>query len=351
MSDTKESLFISILRSFFKGFFSFIGIFFALFLFIIFSLVLFMGKETISSSTKHSIEILPDLKGNSSFLPMKTPVILQIDINGIIGLGDMKSELVEKALIESRKDILKEGRVKGILLHMNTRGGSVIDSDNIYRMLLEYKEKYKVPIYAYIDGINASGGVYISCAADEIYASPVSIIGSVGVLSGPFMNFYKTLEKIGVESLTLTKGKDKDALNPFRPWKEDESSNMKMISDYYYNMFVEIVIKARPKITKEKLISTYGAHVFPSPIAEKYGYIDHSDANYNTAMQALLKKLNIAEDSQYQIIKIKTKKKIMEELFENSSLFKGTLNHNIKIGSSDNEIKEKFSFLYLSEIY
>lgn len=65
------------------------------------------------------------------------------------------------------------------LVYINTPGGTVVDADGIYRALLEYKTKYDVPIYAYIDGLCASGGMYVALAADKIFASDVSLIGSV----------------------------------------------------------------------------------------------------------------------------------------------------------------------------
>src|SRR5690606_22323692 len=115
---------------------------------------------------------------------------LQINVHGVI--GDAKSgidtKMAQNILLDSRTGDFKNERGKGILLHMNTPGGTVVDSDNIYRMLKTYKERYKVPVFAFVDGLCASGGMYISCAADKVYAGPASIIGSVGVIIGPFFN-------------------------------------------------------------------------------------------------------------------------------------------------------------------
>ena len=346
MSDSRESIFISAFRSFLKGFFALIGFFFAIFIFIIIIGSIFSGKEAAIPPKKAVVQLLPDLNGNNDILPEKTPAILQIDIHGFIGMGEMKSEIIENILLESRKYTLKNDRVKGILLHMNTGGGAVVDGDNIYRMLLEYKEKYNVPIYAFVDGMNASGGVYIAAAADKIYASPISIIGSVGILSGPYFNFNKTLDAIGIESTTLTNGKDKDSMNPFRPWTEDEAKNRQDLQDYFYTMFIDIVTKARPKLSKEKLISTYGAHVFPAPLAEEYGYIDRGNTSYKETLKALLIAANINVDEKYQVIKLNRKKNLMEELFETSALFKGKINHQIKFSDIEDKINEKISFTY-----
>ena len=154
------------------------------------------------------------------------PVILQINVHGVIGdPKTLDTHTIENILIESRTGDLKDNRVKAILLHMNTPGGTVVDSDNIYRLVKEYKERYKVPVFAYIDGLCASGGMYVSCAADQVFAGHSSIIGSVGVIIGPFFNLFDTLTKIGMKMETITQGLDKDMMTPFRPWKEDEDAS------------------------------------------------------------------------------------------------------------------------------
>jgi protease IV len=344
MLSMKESIFSSSLRSFFRGFFSILGIFFAI-IPVMILLGAFMGQDV--NTPKSSIYILPDHDGNSDLLPQKTPVVLQIDIQGIIGVGEYTAESIQNQLIESRKGIFKNNRVKAILLNLNTRGGSAFDSDNIHSLLLDYKKRFNTPIYAYVNGINASGGVFVSCAADKILATPPSVIGSVGVLMGPFINVSKTLEKIGMESLTLTNGKNKDALNPLRPWKEDESDSLKLLNEYFYNRFVDIVANSRPMLSKEKLISTYGANVYPAPIAEKYGYVDSSNSSYREALLELLKAASIDSTKPYQVVKIKSKKAFFEELFDSNALFKGKIKHEIDFKGSD--LKEDALYLYMQK--
>ena len=77
-------------------------------------------------------------------------------------------------------------------------------------MLVEYKNTSSLPIYAYIDDICTSGGMYIACAADTIYATPDAIVGSVGVRLGPVFNFSQLMETYGIAQKTLTAGKRKD---------------------------------------------------------------------------------------------------------------------------------------------
>lgn len=272
---------------------------------------------------------LPNLEGSKS--APSGPAILRINIEGVIGDG-IDYQSVENQLIESRLGPLKNNKVKGILLYLNTPGGTINDSDVIYRLLLAYKKKYNVPVYAYVQGLCASGGVYISCAADRIYASPVSIIGSVGVVLGPFFNVKNTLDKVGVQSRILTEGKNKDMMNPFRQWKEGEDRFLKSLNAYFYDRFVSLVSQARPKLNKDVLIEHYGAGIFDSPKAQELGYIDVGDSSYQEAVTDLLQAANIDPDKPYQIVELVPKKKWLSEFLSKSPLFTGKIKHEWDTG-------------------
>lgn len=304
MKISRESIFISAIRSFFNTLFGAIGVFIAIIpAFIIFSI--FMPGDQ-KDSFKNRLEILPDLNGNTKILSLGSPVILQLDIHGVIGKSLTSTDIMHQ-LIESRKGLLRNDRVKGILLNINSPGGEATDSDDIYRNLLAYKEKYKVPIFTYVNGLCASGSFYIACASNSIYASPMSMIGSVGSLLGPFFNFSKAFDKWGINTLTLTEGKDKDMMNPFRPWKKDEEQSLVDINEYIYQRFVNIVSLSR-HIDKDKIINEYGAKVFNCQKAKEIGYIDRAGSSYNEALEDLLNKAQIDTSKTYQIVGLYPKK-------------------------------------------
>jgi len=306
MQIIKESIFISAIRSFFSTLLGTLGIFIAIIPIFIFISIISSDKMDIM---KTKMEIVPDHLGNSKILPIGAPVILNIDIQGVIGIDNgIKAEDIQMQLLDSRKGFLKNNRVKAILLNMNTPGGSVIDSDIIYRKLLEYKKTYNVPIYAYVDGMCASGGMWVASSCDVILSSYTSIIGSVGVFNGPFFNFFDAMEKYGIKSKTIFEGKDKIALSPFKKWQDNEGDFYKNITLFYYNMFVDIVSKAR-NIDKTKLVNEYGAHVFDPVTAEKIGYIDKANLGYNEAIIELSKKASIDIEKPYQIVSLTVKKK------------------------------------------
>ena len=257
--------------------------------------------------------LMPDANGKRELLSGSSPVLLRIDFHGSIGTGDLTSEKIDNLLLDSREDLFRHDRVKGILLSLNTPGGAAFDSDTIYRALLAYKKKYNVPVYAYIDGLCASGGIYIASAADKIYATHDSIIGSVGVLLGPNFNFAGTMSQYGVRALTLTEGKDKDELNPFREWKPDEGATLKNVMDVTYDQFLTAVTSARPKLSKELLMNDYGARVFVAQEAAEKGYVDAWDSSYSEAIKDLAIAAQIKEGEAYQVIRLSPPKQFFNE--------------------------------------
>jgi len=320
MKLSRESIFISAIRSFFNTLLGTLGIFLAFIaIFIIFSFFLMPDQR---EAFKNKFEILPDLNGNTKLLAMTSPAILQIDIHGVIGGGNspVTSQNIHYQLIESRKGLLRNNRVKGILLHINSPGGTAIDSDSIFRNLITYKKKYNIPIYAYVDGICASGGFYIACACDKILASPLSIIGSVGSMLGPFFNVSKALEKYGVDTSTLTEGKNKDVMNPFRPWEKDEEKVLSNLNEAVYSRFVSIVASSR-NLSKEKITNEYGARIFNSEAAKKIGYIDEANNSYQEALEEILKKAEIDTSKNYQIVSLTPQKKWLQPIVAQSKSF------------------------------
>lgn len=279
---------------------------------------------------QNSLSILPDAEGNKALLSKSAPVLLQISIAGTIGKDDLSLEHIETQLIESRMGDLRKDRVKGILLKIDSPGGAATDSDAIYRRLKAYKEKYGVPIYAYVDGICASGSFLAACAADKIFASPSSIVGSVGVLwMLPFFNVHKVLEKWDIGVRTFSEGKHKDHLNPFRPWQPGEDSDLKHLLSHAYQRFTTLVSKERPQLTQEKLIHEIGAQIYSAPESARLGFIDDGESDYSAALKALADACSLKT---YQVMELKKKKAWLKEMMARSPLFTGKVQHELKIG-------------------
>jgi protease IV len=324
----KDSVFFSALRSFFKAFSAVVGLGIGL-IFLVIATAPFSENIIVPGHSEAIVAI--DANGGRTLLSSSVPVVLRINFNGEIGLGDLTHEKIQTMLLDSREGTFSNNRVKAVLLYINSPGGMADDSDAIYRLLMEYKQKYKVPIYAYADGLCASGGVYIASAADRIFASPSTVYGSVGARMGPMFNFSQVMDKIGVQSLTLTNGKDKDMLNPFRAWKPGEEECLVNINSELYNQFVDIVVKARPALSKEKLVNEYGAQVYMASVAQTYGYIDDGQSSYAQALTELTKAANISEP--YQVFELEVPHSYLEGFgIASSALLKGKVTHTVEMG-------------------
>lgn len=346
MEIQKESIFVSALRGFCRSLFIMLGIFLAIFI-ALFAMMAFQSPY--QAEEKTTLTLLPDLNGKKALAALNSPVILRVNIKGVIGdPGILDTEAMESVLLDSREGLLQQGRVKAILLYLDTPGGTVVDSDNIYRLLLNYKKKYNVPIFGYVNGLCASGGMYISSAADRIYCGPTGIVGSVGVIVGPFLNFSDAIAKIGVQARTLTEGLDKDMMSPLRPWKPDEDENLKKVVAYYYQQFVDVATSSRPRLDRHKLVEEYGAKVFDGPTAEQLGYIDVANSNYETALADLMKEAKIDSDKPYQVVELQPQRNLWKQLMQGRSpLTSGRLEHKLQIGSDDPSfIKDQFAYLY-----
>lgn len=322
----KHPILFSSVRSFFIALFGTVGVLCG-FIFLIIALVFILSDDKTYSS---NVKLRPDAEGNRKELSSTAPVLLELHIDGTIGSENLTADKVEEALLCSREGDFASDRVKGILLVINSPGGSAIDSDVIYRHLMQYKERHKVPIHAYVSGLCASGGYYIACAAEKISTSDVSMIGSIGVISWPpYFNISQVMEKVGVNSMTLTAGKGKDELNPFRPWKEGEQKSHQEILDFLYDRFVTVVSKSRPLLTKEKLNESLGANVFPAPVALKLGYIDEYSILQSDAIAQLAKAAELTE--KYQVVMLQTKTWWQKAIEEKSPLINGVMRHQVSL--------------------
>lgn len=347
MQFTRESVFVGAIRAFCTAFAALLGVLIAIV--IVFIALSSLGHPDLLPPASE-VTIAPDAEGNRYLLPSSSPAIVRLDFHGIIGEGDLTASHIEDILLDSRESLLANDRVKALLLHMDTPGGTVTDADGIYRAILNYKEKHKVPVYAFVDGMCASGGMYIASACDKIFATPSSVVGSIGVIVGPTFNFSQIMEKWGIQSLTLTEGKDKDMLNPFRPWIPGEDASLRAIIADLYEQFVDILVEARPNLDKQKLIDIYGAQIFLAPKAHEFGYIDQGNSNYTEALTALSKAAGIEGEEKYQVFQLTPHHGFLAGLADaKASILQGKITHIFQVGPNNlsSELSGKLLYLYL----
>lgn len=344
MNFSRESVFMTAMRMFLGAFFGILGALIAVG--VLFSIFGFFRPSVLPE--RMSVTIAEDADWNKKILPDTAPVILRIDINGVIGVGKFKAKNIRSQLISAVDRYVQSGRMKGILLVMDSPGGAAIDSSIIYESLREFKERYNVPIYTYVEGMCASGGMYIACASDMIYASSAAVVGSVGVRIGPVLGFTGLMNQYGVDAVTITQGKYKDMLNPTKPFDPKTYQSLTTLVADDYEQFVDIVVNARKKLSKDRLINEYGAQIYSAEKALQYGYIDYANTSYSQALSALTKEAGIGEGTKYQVIQLHMTGTLIKDLFEEESLLrKGKIVHTFSFPSQlDPELWNKVLYLY-----
>jgi protease-4 len=134
---------------------------------------------------------------------------------------------------------------EGVMLEINSPGGSPVQSEYVYRAILNLKALYPgKPVHAVISDVGASGAYYIAAAADTIHAAPASIVGSIGVISSGF-GFSGLLEKLGVDRRVITAGENKAMLDPFLPESSEDTTHLQGILDSTHQQFIARVREGR----------------------------------------------------------------------------------------------------------
>ncbi len=171
-----------------------------------------------------------------------------IDVAGTIMEGNPADA---DNLIEGLRDAVKDKGTKGILLRMNSPGGSPVQSAYVFEEIRHIKkEKPGLPIYAVVSDLCASGCYYIAAAADKIFVHPASVVGSIGVIMNGF-GFVDTMQWLGVERRLLTAGEHKALLDPFSPVNEAEKQHLQGVINNVHQQFIAAVKQGRGERLKE----------------------------------------------------------------------------------------------------
>jgi len=207
------------------------GIFFKLLLFIYLFVLLFIGVGWF---------------GKKEILPGKHTAL--VDLNGVISASTAASA---DNVMAGLQDAFKDKRTRGVILRINSPGGSPVQAGYINDEMRRLRAKYPdIPLYAVVEDTCASGAYYVAAAADRIYIDKASIIGSIGVLMDGF-GFTGTMEKLGIERRLLAAGDNKGFLDPFSPLLEPQKQHAEQMLEQIHQQFIGVVRQGRGERLKE----------------------------------------------------------------------------------------------------
>ncbi len=165
-----------------------------------------------------------------------------VELDGVIATNTFANA---DNLVSSLRRAFKDEDTAGIILRINSPGGSPVQAGYVYDEIKRLRGKYpNIKLYAVVTDICASGGYYIAAAADEIYADKASIVGSIDVLMDGF-GFVDTLKKVGAERRLMTAGEHKGILDPFSPLKNEEVRHVQSLLDGIHQQFIDAVKAGR----------------------------------------------------------------------------------------------------------
>lgn len=256
----------------------------------------------------------PALQEKGSF-GTEGPKVVRIDLNATITreasgglLEGGATDRVEKWLRQIRCATQDE-EVEGLLVEVDSPGGGVTCSDELYHEICRFKEAQEGrAVVALVHDMAASGAYYAILGADRIVAQPTALVGSVGVLLNG-VNAYGLAQKLGVEDVTLTSGANKDAMNPLKPVNPEQAALLQAEVDAMYERFLGLVAKHR-HVSKGKLRAVCDGRVMGASAALEHRLVDQ--VGYREDALAALAKLLDAPS--VRVVRYEEEKTLMDEL-------------------------------------
>ncbi|TQR08450.1 signal peptide peptidase SppA [Psychrobacillus soli] len=180
--------------------------------------------------------------------------------------------------LQQLEQVKEDDSVKAIVLEVNSPGGGVVESAQIYKEIKEIQEETAKPIYVSMGGMAASGGYYISAPADKIFVNKETMTGSIGVIMQS-INYGKLAEKYGVEFVTIKSGPYKDIMSPTREMTEVERNMLQEMLNDSYEDFVDIIAQGRnmteaevKKVADGRIVN--GRQAIEAGLADDFGFVE-----------------------------------------------------------------------------
>ena len=181
----------------------------------------------------------------SRLIPLRfrksVPVVTHVVLNGAIGMGTpLRPAINFKGCSDVLDRAFARKGIAAVALSINSPGGSPVQSALIHTRIRQLADEHKVPVLVFCEDVAASGGYWLACAGDEIYADESSIIGSIGVISAGF-GFVEAIGKLGIERRVYASGESKSMLDPFRPEKAEDVSHLQSLQADVHDAFKNLV--------------------------------------------------------------------------------------------------------------
>lgn len=223
-------------------------------------------------------------------------------LKGTISKGDSADGYNQGWILQRIAQMQGDSRNKGILLSVDTPGGSAYATAELYQALLGYKRETGRPLYVYMGSQATSGGYYVSVAADRIYASPECWTGSIGVIVGTMYDYSGLLDKLGIKAYSITSGPNKDMGAEYKPMTDEQLGIMQGLVDDAYGRFVQAVAEGRG-MDEAEVRKLADGRIYTAAQARENGLIDE-EGSLEDCEQAMLDDVSAGLDGDLPFEKI-----------------------------------------------
>jgi protease-4 len=231
------------------------GIFFKLLMLVYFGVALWLAAQPFSEQRSRGV------KSHTAI----------VDVAGMIAAGEKANA---DSIIEGLRAAADASGAKGIILRMNTPGGSPVQSAYVYEEIRRIKKlKPELPIYAVVADMCTSGGYYIASAADKIFVNQSSIVGSIGVIMDSF-GFVEAMNRLGIERRVMTAGEHKAILDPFSPVDPVAQEHIQSVLNAIHKQFIDAVRQGRAGRLREDASKLYSGLVWTGAEGIELGLVD-----------------------------------------------------------------------------
>ncbi|MGI6732847.1 MAG: signal peptide peptidase SppA [Anaerovoracaceae bacterium] len=244
------------------------------------------------------------LFSNSAYAPPTQPYVGVLYVEGVIAQNNVDSwgravGYQHDFSLNTIDQLIKDDNNKGLILYVDSPGGGIYESDELYLKVKEYKKRTNRPVYAYMASMAASGGYYISAPADMIFANRNCWTGSIGVTIGTLYDLSEFLDKHGIKTVTITSGRNKAMGSMVDPLTDEQRRIFQSLVDEAYDQFVDIVAEER-QMDIEKVRELADGRIYSANQALKIDLVD-AVATYDEAIHHMADSYGLHEALLYDI--------------------------------------------------
>ena len=264
------------------------------------------SEKMLGNNTKQLEELLA---GDVTFDAPLNPYIAVVEVKGTIqeqtetSMFTIEEGYLHTTTMEYIDQLIEDENNMGILLYVDSPGGTVYESEELYLKLLQYKEETGCPVWAYMAHYAASGGYMVSMAADKIYANSNTTTGSIGVIMSGY-DLTGLYEKLGIEYVSITSGENKDSSQ----MNEEQIEIYQSQVDECYERFVDIVEDGR-NMSEKEVKKLADGRTYTAKQALKNGLIDKISL-YDDMKHEMMKELEV-----YDIYELESSDNVFASLF------------------------------------